>query len=143
MPAPRGLRIRRLTVRGHSLRSGAGAAAFPPALPPENAGVTRRAVLTCAAALCGAGCERNQVERDPHEAIQAAHDFVKVRLVSPGTAAFGGDADTVVDELGAGRYRVRGLVDYTGVDGSTMRVSFTCVVSVANNRWSLDEMDLH
>jgi hypothetical protein len=105
--------------------------------------MSRRAVLAVAAAFSGA-CNPARSEPDPREAIRAAHDFVKERLVSSGTAVFGGEADTQVEQLSPGKFRVTGMVDYGGAEG-TMRVSFTCVVSDTedNGRWSLEEMDFN
>ena len=81
---------------------------------------TRRALL--AVALVSYGCKPTDKGREPHDAINAAQEFIKARLISPGTANFGGEADTQVD--------------------ATTRVPFTCVVSAGSNgQWSLEEMD--
>jgi len=114
------------------------------AVEPDSGGLTRRALLAAGVAWSGAACKQARSARDPKEAIQAANDFVKAKLISPGTAVFGGEADTQVEELSAHRYRVKGIVDYGGNEG-TMRVSFTCVVTApaGNGEWSLEEMDFN
>ncbi len=68
-----------------------------------------------------------------------AQRLVALRLASPGSAAFGGEADTTVEQLGVDRYRVRGMVDYAGEVGGR-RVMFTCVIRRRGNDWDLDEL---
>ncbi len=72
--------------------------------------------------------------------IEAAHRFVAGRLASQGRVAFGGEADILVEDLGDGRYRVTGPLDYGGETGS-MRSTFHCVL-VHRGRGQFDCQEL-
>lgn len=98
--------------------------------------ISRRAFLA-GAGLAATGCRRPEPV-DRREVLENAQRFVAQRLASPGSAAFGGDADTSVEELGGNRYRVRGMVDYAGEAGGR-RVMFTCVLR-RRKEWELDEL---
>jgi hypothetical protein len=101
--------------------------------------IPRRAFLS-AAGLAYAGCRRREpVERQ--EVVEAAQRLVTQRLASPGSAAFGGEADTSVEELGGSRYRVRGMVDYEGEIGAR-RVMFNCVLRRRDKEWELEDLVL-
>lgn len=62
-----------------------------------------------------------------------AQQFVEDKLKSPSTASFGGvfsgdyqDPDSVVSDLGGGKYRVRAWVDSQNSFGATIRTRFVC-----------------
>ncbi len=76
---------------------------------------------------------------DRRNVVEAAQHLVTQRLASAGSAAFGGEADTTVEELGDNRYRVRGMVDYTGEIG-VRRVMFTCVLRRRRRDWELEDL---
>ena len=99
--------------------------------------IRRRAFLSTAA-LAAAGCRRAEPV-DRQELVERAQRLVAQRLASPGSAAFGGEADTSVEELGGNRYRVRGMVDYAGEVGGR-RVMFTCIFHRRGKDWELDEL---
>lgn len=99
--------------------------------------IPRRAFLSTAA-LAAAGC-RHPEPIDRQELVERAQRLVAQRLASPGSAAFGGDADTSVEELSGNRYRVRGLVDYAGEAGGR-RVMFTCILRRRGKDWELEDL---
>ena len=86
---------------------------------------------------CG-GCRR-QEPVDRQKLVEAAQQLVALRLASRGSAAFGGEADTTVEELSGSRYRVRGMVDYAGEMGGR-RVMFTCTLMRRGKEWELEEL---
>ncbi len=91
-----------------------------------------------AAGFASIGCRRQEpVNRQ--KLVETAQRLVMQRLASPGSAAFGGEADTSVEELGGSRYRVRGMVDYAGEIGGR-RVMFTCILRRRGTDWELEEL---
>jgi len=76
-----------------------------------------------------------------------AQRFIKDRLVSPGSADFGGwleqTTDECVTDLGSGRYRVKGWVDSQNSFGAMLRSNFVCIVAYAgDNKWNLESINL-
>ena len=88
--------------------------------------------------LACAGCRREEPV-DRQKLVETAQRLVAQRLASPGSAAFGGEADTSVEELGGNRYRVRGMVDYTGEIGGR-RVMFTGIFRRRGREWEVEEL---
>lgn len=72
-----------------------------------------------------------------------AQQFVNDRLKSPSTASYGGifsgdyqDADSVVTNLGGGKYRVVAWVDSQNAFGATIRTHFVCELEyVGSDKW--------
>ena len=105
--------------------------------------MSRRTWIPLLLAACLVACAHEQ-HQDPRRAMEASQELVRDRLASPGTVQFGGEADTTVEEISQNRFRVRGMVDYAGLDGATMRVSYTCIVRYRDTgRWELEEIDFH
>jgi len=72
-----------------------------------------------------------------------AQDFVKKRLVSPGSADFGGmfeqSFEDCVTDLGKGRYLVKGWVDSQNRFGAELRSNFTCTLTyLGNDQWQCE-----
>lgn len=94
--------------------------------------------------------ERRHRDRygDKVSAWVMAQDFVKKRLVSPGSADFGGWLDQIADDcvtdLGEGEYIIKGWVDSQNKFGAKLRSHFTCRLKyVGNDKWQCESMDLH
>lgn len=84
--------------------------------------------------------EREQSERKG-EAWVMAQQFVKDKLKSPGTADFGWlqTSEDTVQDLGGGKYRIRGWVDSQNTFGATVRTRFVCELKHAGgDRWELE-----
>jgi hypothetical protein len=70
-------------------------------------------------------------------------NFVEDQLKSPSTASYGGlfsgdyqDPNSVVTDLGGGKYRVRAWVDSQNSFGGQMRTHFTCeLVDQGGDSW--------
>jgi len=76
-----------------------------------------------------------------------AQDFVKKRLVSPGSADFGGmfeqSYEDCVTDLGQGQYTVNGWVDSQNRFGAKLRSHFTCRLRyVGNDKWQCESLDI-
>src|SRR6266853_3484931 len=75
-----------------------------------------------------------------------AQQFIKDRLKSPGTADFGGvfnyqDPESVVTDLGGGKFRVRAWVDAQNSFGGKIRNQFVCELKfVGNDKWQLTNL---
>lgn len=75
------------------------------------------------------------------EAWKAAQGFVRQRLKAPSTASFGGDgpdkqnAETVIADLGGGKYRATGWVDSQNSFGAQIRSDFVCDLDLVNGQW--------
>ena len=103
--------------------------------------MTHARLLPAVLALFLAACAPVE-HQDPRKAMEASQHLVRDRLASPGTVQFGGEADTTVEEISHNRFRVRGMVDYAGLDKATMRVRYTCVVRYRGpQNWQLEEIE--
>ena len=76
-----------------------------------------------------------------------AQDFVKKRLVSPGSADFGGmfeqSHEDCVTDLGEGRYLVRGWDDSQNRFGANLRSGFTCALRyVGDDQWQCESLHI-
>lgn len=81
----------------------------------------------------------------PSLALSMAQDFVKERLIAPGSAEWPGffERDGHVTALGNKRYRVRSWVDSQNAFGALLRIQYTAVVvDAAGDRWTLESLDL-
>ncbi len=81
----------------------------------------------------GKGAGPTSVASGKIEAWVMTQQFVKERLKSPSTASFGGifsgdyqEPDSIVSDLGGGKYRVNAWVDSQNTFGATLRTRFVC-----------------
>jgi RNA polymerase subunit RPABC4/transcription elongation factor Spt4 len=102
------------------------------------------AVLLVGLALfCFFGFPDASASRDKGGSSYAAHvmaeKFVTRELRSPASARFSGitDPETVISDLGAGRFRVSGYVDSQNGFGALLRSNYTCTVKYGgHDTWS-------
>jgi hypothetical protein len=72
------------------------------------------------------------------EAWVAAQDFVRERMRSPSTAAFGNqNPETCVKSLGSDRFLVQGWVDAQNPTGAIVRADFTLTMQKKADSWAL------
>lgn len=93
---------------------------------PKTAATTRRA------------------DYNPVAAYTMCYDFVRDRLVSPGSAKFPlRSAADFVTYTGGSSYKVETWVDAQNVAGAFIRTDFLCAVTkTSNGKWRLDNLDL-
>jgi hypothetical protein len=99
-------------------------------------------IVALLALACGA-CKPRAEVRGPtkEEARRASQDVIKAQLLSPGYILFSNEAETTLDELEPGRFRVRGFVDYKGHSGMAIRTNYTCVLRyTVRSEWEVEEL---
>jgi hypothetical protein len=82
-----------------------------------------------------------------YAAFEVCKDFVRDRLVSPGSAVFRNyfedDGEVIVAGSGPGPYTVRSTVDSQNGFGALLRTEFLCTVRPAGgDRWTLDDLTI-
>jgi hypothetical protein len=91
---------------------------------------------------CGACRPRAEVPQPTkEEARRVSQEVIKAQLLSPGYILFSNEAETTIDDLEPGRFRVRGFVDYKGQSGMAIRTNYTCVLLYsALGQWEVEEL---
>ena len=109
----------------------------------------KESLVGCASVLilfgfcCGLPLSCSESEGDGADyAVLAARQFVENRLRSPSTAEFGPSPWPAPDDLGNGRYRVRGWVDAQNAFGGTVRSNFTVIVRSDGGDWVLEDIQM-
>ena len=99
-------------------------------------------IVALLALACGACQPRADIHRPTgEEALRVSQEIVKAQLLSPGYILFSSEAETTLDELEPGRFRVRGFVDYKGQSGMAIRTNYTCVLRYgARGQWQLEDL---
>lgn len=78
-------------------------------------------------------------------ALSMAQEFVKDRLIAPGSAEWPGifEGSDHVTALGNKRYRIESWVDSQNAFGALLRIQYTAiVVDAGGDRWKLESLDL-
>jgi len=91
----------------------------------------------------GFGCKQPAKVHQPtkDEARRISQEVIKQSLMSPGYILFSNEAEMSIDELGSGRFRVRGFVDYRGQSGMPIRTNYTCVLRYgARGQWEVENL---
>ena len=82
----------------------------------------------------------------PSLALSMAQEFVKERLIAPGSAewpSFWEPTGDHVTALGNKRYRIRSWVDSHNAFGALIRTNYTAVlVDAGRDQWTLESLDL-
>jgi len=132
-------RLRRATIARKRVQ------VFKPAIHTRIAAVFPRPAFLALVMLlaAGSGCRpRTEVHRPSRdEARRISQEVIKQALLSPGYILFSNDAEMSIDELGRGRFRVRGFVDYQGQAGMPIRTNYTCVLRYSTRgRWEVEDL---
>lgn len=105
----------------------------------RRAGASLALAFLLAAAFA---CKHEEPYRPtPAEVRLAAQGLITEQLMSPGAILFASEADTSVEELSSGRFRVRSYVDYKGASGMPIRTNFDCVIRCkGKDKWDMADM---
>ena len=91
---------------------------------------------------CGGNSEPKQ-EHSKASASVMAEEFVKEKLISPGSAKFQPFLDTDIQDLGSGRYKITSYVDSQNKLGALVRSNYVCTVKYAGgNKWLLEDLQV-
>ena len=91
---------------------------------------------------CGSDESKPKPEHDKIGAAVMAEEFIKKELKSPGSAKFPWYNDSMVTDLGNGKYRYVSYVDSQNGFGALLRTNFICTVKyVGDKKWSLESLD--
>jgi len=83
-----------------------------------------------------------KVEHDKISASVMAEEFVRQKLKSPASAKFPWYDDSMIKDLGDGRYIYKSYVDSQNSFGALVRTNFTCCIKYAgDNKWECESLE--
>jgi len=86
---------------------------------------------------------KQKQEHSKAEASVMAEEFVKQKLISPGSAKFPWYNENMVKDLGEGRYTYTSYVDSQNSFGALVRSNFTCTVKYSgNDKWTCEDLQI-